>query len=212
MLGNDKKVLKQLQSALRYHKIDPERLSPKDIKGEAHTLGMMTDEGNYLYFKTLGSKRYVGVKESGKNKGKIECTVAGIPKDKCSSYLCSGLPGEKPGQKDPVQGAPTIEQAYYKFSNQMYIPAELSGKYTHYYTRPTEEIEVTDYTGKTAKVKPGYGISLIPQSFEINLSAQYKAFLCSRFTVEGVSHCERIEDLREFTKIKTLWSDLYGIE
>ena len=208
----DKKVLKQLQAALRYHKIDPERLSPKDIKGEAHTLGMMTDEGNYLYFKTLGSKRYVGVKESGKNKGKIECTVAGIPKDKCSSYLCSGLPGEKPGQKDPVQGAPTIEQAYYKFSNQMYIPAELSGKYTHYYTRPTEEIEATDYTGKTAKVKPGFGISLVPQSFEINLSAQYKAFLCSRLTVDGVSHCERLEDLREFTKIETLWRDLYGIE
>lgn len=201
----DKKVLEQLQKALRYQKIDPERISPKDIKGKTHTLGMMTDEGNYLYFKTLGSKRYVGIKE-GKNK--LECTVAGCPKKKCASYLLSGLPEEKPGQLDPPQGAPTIEQAFYKFANQMYIPKELSGKYTHYYTAPSEEIEVEDYKGKKAIVKPGFGISLQPQPFEINLSAQYKAFLCNRITVEGVSHCERLEDLKEFTKIKSLWEDL----
>ena len=90
----------------------------------------------------------------------------------------------------------------------MYIPSSMSGKYTHYYTCPSEEIEVTDYQGKTAAVKPGYGISLQPQPFEINLSAQYKTFLVNRITVEGVSHCERLEDLREFTKIKTLWEDL----
>lgn len=201
----DKKVLEQLRKALRYQKIDPERISPKDIKGKAHTLGMMTDEGNYLYFKTLGSKRYVGIKE-GKNK--LECTVAGCPKKKCASYLLSGLPEEKPGQLDPPQGAPTIEQAFFKFANQMYIPKELSGKYTHYYTAPSEEIEVEDYQGKKAIVKPGFGISLQPQPFEINLSAQYKAFLCNRITVEGVSHCERLEDLKEFTKIKSLWEDL----
>lgn len=201
----DKKVLKQLEAACKYHKIDPERLSPVDIKGEKHTLGLMTDEGNYLYFKTLGSKRYVGIKEG---KGQIECTVAGIPKERCKNYLVSGLPGEKPKQKDPIQGAPTIEECFYKFSNQMYVPAELSGKYTHYYTIPGEEIEVEDYNGKKMKLTPGYGISLQPQSFEINLSAQYKSFLCNRITLDGISHCERLEDLREFTKINTLWKDL----
>ena len=201
----DKKVLQQLHAALRYQKIDPDRISPKDIKGNTHTLGMMSDEGNYLYFKTLGSKRYIGVKEG---KGKLECTVAGVPKKKCAQYLLSGLPEEKVHDKNPPQGAPTIEQAFKKFCNQMYIPSSMSGKYTHYYTCPSEEIEVTDYQGKTAVVKPGFGISLQPQPFEINLSAQYKTFLVNRITVEGVSHCERLEDLREFTKIKTLWEDL----
>lgn len=201
----DKKVLQQLHAALRYQKIDPDRISPKDIKGNTHTLGMMSDEGNYLYFKTLGSKRYIGVKEG---KGKLECTVAGVPKKKCAQYLLSGLPEEKVHDKNPPQGAPTIEQAFRKFCNQMYIPSSMSGKYTHYYTCPSEEIEVTDYQGKTAVVKPGFGISLQPQPFEINLSAQYKSFLVNRITVEGVSHCERLEDLREFTKIKTLWEDL----
>lgn len=201
----DKKVLQQLQKALKYHKIDPEKISPVDIKGRKHTLGLMTDEGNYLYFKTLGSKRYIGIKE-GKNK--LECTVAGVPKKKCASYLLSGLPEERPREKNPVQGAPTIDQAFLKFCNQMFIPSEMSGKYTHYYTKPSDEIEVTDYQGNTAKVKPGFGISLRPQPFEINLSAQYKAFLCNKITVDGVSHCERLEDLKEFTKIKTLWEDL----
>lgn len=201
----DKTVLEQLRKALRYHKIDESRISPRDIKGKAHTLGMMSDEGNYLYFKTLGSKRYIDISEK---KGKLECTVAGCPKKACADYLLSGLPGERPGEKDPVQGAPTIEQVFEKFCNQMYIPKQLSNKYTHYYTVPSEEIEITDYQGKTAKVKPGYGISLQPQPFEINLSAQYKTFLVNRITVEGVSHCERLEDLREFTKIKTLWEDL----
>lgn len=195
----DKKVEKELEAAVKYHKIDPERLRPKDIKGRVHMLGMMSDEGNYLYFKTLGSKRYVGVKE-GKNK--IECTVAGAPKSKCRDYLVSGLPGDK------KQGAPTIEEAFYKFSNQMYIPSEMSGKNTHYYTVPSEPVEVTDYRGKTMTVVPGYGISLLPQPFEINLSAQFKSFLCNKITVEGVSHCERLEDLKEFTKIKSLWKDL----
>lgn len=195
----DKKVEKQLEAALRYHKIDPQRLRPKDIKGREHMLGAMTDEGNYLYFKTLGSKRYVGVTEK---KQKIECTVAGIPKKNCAAYLVSGLPGDK------KQGAPTIEEAFYKFSNQMLIPSDLSGKNTHYYTVPSEPIEVTDYQGKTMTVTPGYGISLLPQPFEINLSAQFKSFLCNKITVEGVSHCERLEDLKEFTKIKSLWEDL----
>lgn len=195
----DKKVLKDLEKAMAYHKIDPARLSPRDKKGRVHTIGMMSDEGNYLWFKTLGSKRYIGIKE-GKNK--LECTVAGVGKKNCAQYLLSGLPDPK------LQGAPSIAEAFYKFSNQMYIPKELSGKNTHYYTLPSDEIEVEDYNGKVSKVKPGYGISLMPQSFEINLSAQYKSFLCNKITVEGVSHCERLEDLREFTKIKSLWEDL----
>lgn len=201
----DKKVLQQLHAALRYHKIDLERISPTDIKGNVHTLGLMSDEGNYTYFKTLGSKRYIGIKEG---KGKLECTAAGVPKKNCAAYLLSGLPEEKVHDTNPILGAPTIAQAFQKFCNQMYIPSSMSGKYTHYYTRPSEEIEVTDYQGKTATVKPGYGISLQPQPFEINLSAQYKSFLINRITVEGVSHCERLEDIREFTKIRTLWEDL----
>ena len=118
------------------------------------------------------------------------------------NYLVSGLPDDK------KQGAPTIEEAFYKFSNQMFIPSCLSGKNTHYYTVPSEPVEVEDYTGKKMIVEPGYGISLLPQPFEINLSAQFKSFLCNRITVEGVSHCERLEDLKEFTKIKSLWRDL----
>lgn len=195
----DKKVEKQLEAAMKYHKIDTARLRPKDIKGREHLLGAMTDEGNYLYFKTLGSKRYVGIKEG---KGKLECTVAGVPKMNCRDYLCSGLPNDK------KQGAPTIAEAFYKFSNQMFIPSSMSGKNTHYYTVPSEPIEVTDYNGKTITVFPGYGISLIPQPFEINLSAQFRSFLCNKITVEGVSHSERLEDLKEFTKIKSLWEDL----
>lgn len=193
----DKKVWEQLLKAMEYQKIDPARLSPKDIKGEPHPLGMMTDEGTYSHFKTLGSKRYIYVQE-----GELHCTVAGVSKAACANYLLSGLPGS-----DKL-GAPSLEQVFYKFSNQMYIPEQISGKLTHYYTIPTESTEVIDYLGNKALVNIGYGISLKPQPFEINLAAQYRAFLSNRITVEGVSHCERLEDLREFTKIKSLWEDL----
>lgn len=203
----NQKVWEQLLEACSYHKIDPARLSPKDIKGKSHPLGMMSDEGEIEYFKTLGAKRYVTY-----TGGKLSCTVAGVPKKKCAYYLASGLPDQPYRiQDNPVQGAPTIADMFYKFSNQMFIPAELSGKNTHYYTIPSEEpIEVTDYLGNKCKLSPGFGVSLIPQPFEINLSAQYKAFLCNKITIEGVSHCERLEDLREFTKIKSLWEDLYN--
>lgn len=192
----NKQTTEQLLEACKYHKIDPARLSPKDKKGREHPLGLMEDEGVYDYFKTLGAKRYIYVQD-----GDLHCTVAGCPKKACRDYLLSGLP-------NGAQGAPSWFEVFYKFNNQMYIPSKLSGKNTHYYTIPTGEHTIKDYLGNVGAIYSGFGVSLKPQPFELNLSSQYRAFLSNRITIDGVSHCERLEDLKEFTKIKTLWEDL----
>lgn len=48
---------------LKRYKIDESLMTPKDIKGNAHALGVFTDEGVYSDFKTVGAKRYMTVKE-----------------------------------------------------------------------------------------------------------------------------------------------------
>lgn len=191
----NKENIKQLKQAMEHFNIDFARTHPKDIYGNEHQLGEFAVEETYKYFKSLGSKRYVF--SDGKN---IFSTIAGLPKSKANSFFCSGL-------KNYGVGAPTIKQCFDKFTNQMLIPSKISGKNTHYYTLPQGEKEFIDYLGNKGKVFIGTGISLIPQSFEMNLSKKYKSFLTQYPTIVGLSHGERLANIKSLCKIKTYWSD-----
>lgn len=186
-----------VEKALKYHKIDVEKSRPKDIKGRKHQLGEMSVESTYQYFKSLGAKRYVFSEEKD-----IFCTIAGLPKSAAKNYLVSGY-----GLNGELIGAPTLEQCFSKFSNQMFVPAELAHKNTHYYTTPQGEKTFTDFKGNIATVFVGTGISLIPQSFEMNLSNAYKTFIATHTQIQGFSHSERFSSAKNLTKIKTYWSD-----
>lgn len=193
----NRKNLEEMRIAMEYHKIDFSRTHPKDIKGHEHQLGEMGVEETYPYFKSLGAKRYVYISDEDKT---IHCTIAGLPKKSAQFYFCSGLP-------DKREGAPTFEEMLDKFTNQMYIPPEISGKNTHYYTLPQGVKEFTDYLGNTSKVYVGTGISLVPQCFEMNLSASYKNFIATHTEITGFSHSERFSSIKNLTKIKTYWED-----
>lgn len=189
-------TIKQVYKSLDYQKIDRAAAAPVDIKGREHFIGLMSDEGTYSHFKTLGCKRYIYVQ-----KGDLHCTVAGLPKERCRAYLASGL------IEDDRQGPPTIDDMMYKFSNQMVVPAERSGKYTHYYTRPTDPIYIQDYEHTTGLVEPSWGIALIEQPYDCTLTAKFKNFLEGMVTIESMSHAERLSNKNEMTKIKTFWED-----
>lgn len=193
----------RVKEALEYHKIPEERMRPKDIKGREHILGEMGDEGTYTHFKTLGAKRYIYIQD-----GHLSCTIAGLPKKAASDYLLSGqLLDKRTRLTSNKIGAPTVNDIFDKFCDQMVVPSDVAGKNTHYYTRPSDPVLVTDYQGHSAYVKCGYGISLVPQSFEMSLAAKYRSFLTSHQTIEGFSHCERLQDSKEMSKIKTFWED-----
>lgn len=199
--------IKELKTAMNYHKIDFERTKPKDIKGNEHQLGEMSIEETYRYFKSLGAKRYIT--SDGKE---IHCTIAGLPKKSAEKFFYSGYDEKYTVKGEIIKGdfigAPTIEQMFNKFTNQMYVPSEIAGKNTHYYTLPRGEMEFTDYLGNKGKVFISTGISLIPQSFEMNLSKSYQNFLSTHTEITGFSHCERFENSKALTRIKTYWEDL----
>lgn len=196
-------IRERVLDALHYHQIPDERMAPVDIYGNKHILGEMGDEGTYSHFKTLGAKRYIYIQ-----KGKLHCTIAGLPKTCAAKYLlCGELHDKKTRIPTCKIGAPSIKEIFDKFCDQMYVPADIAGKNTHYYTRPSNPIRVTDYQGNTSLIRCGYGISLIPQPFEMDLAAKYRSFLTSHQTIEGFSHCERLQDSKEMSKIKTYWED-----
>lgn len=177
----NEKVKQQLYKMCDYYNIDKEKLNPLDIKGRRHFLGTLDDEGTYTKFKTLGCKRYIYEID-----GELHSVVAGMPKDKMVNFLKkSGKPFET-------------------FNNQLHIPANESGKYTHYYTLPCEPIEIIDYNGKKEIQEIGTGISLIPQSFEMNLSNEFSSFLQFSYDL-GLSHQERLKNINDITKVGTLW-------
>lgn len=190
-----------MKKACEYHKIDFKRTHPKDINGNEHQLGEYGLEDIYTHFKSLGSKRYIYCKNK-----KIYATIAGLPKQAAVNYLVGGF-----GKHGELIGPPTIDQAFDKFTKQMFIPKEISQKNTHYYTLSQGEKEFVDYLGNKGKVYITTGISLIPQEFEINLSKSYQHFLTKYPCIDGISHSERLQSIKNLTKVKTLWSDLNEI-
>ena len=133
----NKDVSKRLEKACIYHGFNPERVRPKTIKGKEKPLGVWDDDGDYLVFKTLGAKRYMYLSddyndETGKFERNLHITVAGSNKKKTAEYL------KKTYGK---------YYAFYKFTNDMSIPAGSSGRTSSYYTDYETSGEIVDYRG-----------------------------------------------------------------
>ena len=52
------RIMKENQKIMDYYHIPEEYFNPVTIKGKTKTLGIWDKEDDYMYFKTLGSKRY----------------------------------------------------------------------------------------------------------------------------------------------------------
>lgn len=70
-------VIIKMKKVLNYYNMDENLISPKDIKGIEHTLGLWDFDGNYSEFVTLGAKRYCyrSVKDN-----ELHITVSGVKK------------------------------------------------------------------------------------------------------------------------------------
>ena len=96
--------------------------------------------------------------------GRLEITVAGLPKKSGADYLLEEANGD-------------LDKAFELFSDQLYIPANKTGKMTHTYIDEPIELEVVDYFGNRTIVKVESGIHLESCEFTLSISAQYKTFL-----------------------------------
>ncbi len=153
-------IVSQLESAMRYHGFTFDRIRPKTIKGKEKPLGVWDYEGTYKRFKTLGAKRYLVEDE----KGNYALTVAGVHKQKAKDYLLQKFP------EDPFIG----------FTDQLFIPAEYTGKQTHTYIDVPREGTICDYTGQWGRYEELTGIHLESAEYRLSVSQQYKDYIISQ--------------------------------
>lgn len=156
----NKNIVKKLETCLDYYHIDRDEISPKDIKGNKHTLGLWDFEGVYTRFKTLGAKRYIVTKYDDDNNEVLEITIAGLPKDKGRDYLL------KISDND-------FDKVFNNFTNGFKVPKEYSGKLAAFYDDDVKEGIVKDYQGHYTKVKSLSSVHLSKESFEMTMSAKY---------------------------------------
>lgn len=158
----NEEIISKLEKACEYHRLAPELIRPKTIKGIEKPLGVWDYEGRYSRFKTLGAKRYMTEED-----GEISITVAGLNKKQAVPYikeLAIKL------NKTPFQ----------VFSNELYIPADSTGKNTHSYIDYEFSTYLTDYLGNTELVHEYSAVHLSPAEYSLSLEEGYLKLLSGR--------------------------------
>lgn len=155
----NKHIGKKLADMMEHYKLNVDLLAPKTIQGKAKPLGIWEFEGNYSHFKTLGAKRYL-VKENGE----FHLTVAGLSKKNGINHMVNICGGD-------------TEKVFDLFNDNLYIPADKTGKMTHTYIDTEKEMFVVDYDGVQERVLTLSGIHLEPCDFTLSISEQYNQFL-----------------------------------
>ena len=150
------RVLTKLQAMCEFRHIDINRCKPKTIKGVEKLIGVWDYEGCYDTFKTLGAKRYLYSQN-----GALHLTVAGLSKQNGAKYLQE-----------------QFENPFDAFNDDLYIPADKTGKNTHTYIDDEMEGDITDYTGHTEHIISKSAIHLSECDFTLSISKQYNKFLC----------------------------------
>lgn len=157
-------VKQKLQAAAVHFGVDFSEFEPKTIEGKPKLLGVWDDEGTYSRFKTLGAKRYMTEKN-----GKINITVSGVNKSVTMPYLM-----KKYGMN-----------VFEEFSDDLYIPAEYTGKMTHTYIDEPRDGVLTDYTGIKAEYHERTAVHLENADYTLSLSGAYADYLKGVDTIEN---------------------------
>ena len=153
----NKRSYKKLQIMCDYYNIPYGMIAPENSKGEKCVLGAWDDEGRYKIFKTLGTKRYIYMDESGE----VTMTTAGVRKS-AVNYLIK------------TYGRYGI---FEHFNSDLIIPAEESGKATAYYTDFDYSGDAVDYLGNQFHYEEKSGVAIVNTEYNMHRGEKYKDFL-----------------------------------
>ena len=148
----NKKVKERIKYVSNLLNIPIEKYSPKDIKGEEHLLGVFECETKkdrrftYDEFIHQGAKRY-----ATKTDGKIDITVAGVPKEKGACALTS----------------------LSDFNDGFVFKSSITGKQTLVYIDEQYPDKIVDYQGNIWMNTDKTGCCFIPCSYELGKSYDY---------------------------------------
>lgn len=157
----DNMVISKLKMMCKHFDIDFNKMKPKTKEGVEKLIGVWDLDGEYSRFKTLGAKRYL---VEYKDTGKLELTVAGLSKHNGIEYM-----------KRISKGDST--KVFEMFNDDLYIPAEYTGKMTHTYIDTPKEIKILDYQGNVCNVYSPSGVHLESCDFTLSIASQYIDFL-----------------------------------
>lgn len=169
----DTQIIEKMKTMCDHYKIDKSLLNPKTKDGVEKMIGIWDFEGTYQNFKTLGAKRYL----TDEN-GKLQLTVAGLSKQNGLNYL------KEQANNDTLK-------VFELFNDNLYIPAEQTGKMTHTYIDELMEFEIVDYNGETAFISTQSGVHLESCDFTLSIAVQYKQFLkqlSAGYIFKGIKH------------------------
>lgn len=152
-------IIKKMELMCDYYKLDVNDLKPKNIQGIEKPIGVWDYEGTSEKFKTLGAKRYLTLTD-----GKLELTVAGLSKKNGLEYMIEQCGGN-------------YHKVFDYFNDELYIPAERTGKMTHTYIDDSITFIATDYLGNSTEVTTHSGVHLESVDFTLSLSKQYANFI-----------------------------------
>lgn len=140
------KYVEELENKVALHYgFDPALYAPKNPKGKVCRLGIADREHDCI-LKTLGAKRYC-VEENDN----LYMTVAGLPKSSVSKL-----------------------KSLDDFNNNTFWNVKESGKKCSYYNDNQSECVWVDENGKVYKNTDKYGIAIIPTSFNMSMSDEFR--------------------------------------
>lgn len=144
----NKTVDDKISRVANFYDIDIKRFTPIDCDGIAHKIGLFDNDGEYLYFKTLGAKKYCYI---DKAKKELHITVAGVPK----------------------KGVSALKNNIDNFKDDLFFKASETGKKQIYYNDEQPPVKVVDYLGNVDIVNEKKGICLMPCSYTLSKSLVY---------------------------------------
>lgn len=159
----NRQITEMITAACESQGFDPARAAPRNKKGVVKPLGVWDFDGAYSRFKTLGAKRYLveysqDPRNDPKERGKMKMTVAGLNKQKALEYL-----RETWGE----------DKVFDRFSNNMDVPGEYTGKLTHTYIDREIWTEFTDYLGNTREIHELAYIHMMPARYSLSMAQRF---------------------------------------
>ena len=155
-------VMKKLSDAMEFHHLSMDYVSPRDINGNVHTLGLWDNETRkgdkytYSIFKTLGAKRYMVRYPNGEE----SLTISGLNKKYAIPYLQS-----------------KNTEIFDEFREDMFIPEEHTGKKTHTYIDVERQGIVKDYLGNYGKYHELSCVHISGAEYTLSLAREYVDYL-----------------------------------
>ena len=181
--------IEAMKKVCKYHHFKYDLIAPKDKKGNERILGIFDIEEPYLYFKTLGAKRYIYKLEKEEKEKRYKynisnryryfnmigniiykysiyldstfhITIAGVNKDTGARYMCK-LAYEKGLSPFDI------------FDDDLYFPAGKCGKKTLLYSDTGFKEIVTDYQGNDYIVEEKSYIYMCDSDYTLSISGDF---------------------------------------